>query len=281
MDERIVWFGNVNKLNGVLRHDPRSEPQCGVLLFNAGVVHRIGPHRINVKIAHMLSNLDVATLRFDLAGMGESGPAEAGVGFEQRALNDLAQAIDFIKGETGCTQIVAVGMCSGADHLYRALRADLAFDGVILLDPYAFENRSAAMEDMVSRAIKPDRWMRKARSFLVGNRTNDAAPLAVSEDGQARPLPAKEEFGQTLDDAAKANREILIVYTGFVKGLISKPRHFFETFSAHDFGDHVHIITMPETNHTYTTQAAQDDLLSHLKTWIGERYCDPVADADE
>jgi hypothetical protein len=41
-------------------------------MFNMGANHRIGPRRINVKLARVLAARGVSSLRFDLGGVGDS-----------------------------------------------------------------------------------------------------------------------------------------------------------------------------------------------------------------
>lgn len=267
MSEEIVQFGADDRLHGVLRRGaaPRG---AGFLFFNAGVVHRVGAHRLNVKLARALSG---PSLRFDLSGLGESPHAGAGAGYEVQASADICAAAEQLKSQTGCGDVIALGMCSGADNSYRAALADPRISGLVLLDPYAYENRNAGVADLVSRATNPDRWARKLKAVFSKNDAADADPVAV-EGEQARPVPPRDEFGADLQALTARGVRILIVYTGFVRRFVSRPAHFFETFDAFSFDGNVEIVTMPHTDHTYTELSAQGQLISYVKSWAGRHF---------
>ncbi|MEM9262629.1 MAG: alpha/beta hydrolase, partial [Pseudomonadota bacterium] len=126
MKEKILKFGYDKSLLGLLTQPGRDigASSIGVVLLNAGIVHRIGPHRLNVKLARRLARLGIPTLRFDQSGLGDSPPSRAAVGYEQQAVNDVSSAIDTIMAETASTSVVLVGMCSGADNAYKTALAD-------------------------------------------------------------------------------------------------------------------------------------------------------------
>ncbi len=272
MMERIVQFGAGGLLSGVLRNDAALACARGLLFFNAGVVHRIGPHRLNVKLARALT---AASLRFDLSGQGESPVAEAGLGFERQAIADLGAAIDVVKNETGADDIVAVGMCSGADHALRAAVEDPRISGLVLLDPYAYPNDGAAAADLFARAADPDRWARKIRSLMA---RDDNANVANNEDQaddhveQGRPVAPKEAFAADLTTLVDRGVRIFIVYTGLVRRHVSKPAHFFETFADYDFDGRIDVEAMPHTDHTFSTLAAQKALIAHIDAWLGRYF---------
>ena len=51
MNEQTLQFGPNNALVGTLASTDNPPAGIGALLFNAGVVPRIGPNRLNVRIA--------------------------------------------------------------------------------------------------------------------------------------------------------------------------------------------------------------------------------------
>ncbi|MEM8772403.1 MAG: alpha/beta fold hydrolase [Pseudomonadota bacterium] len=238
---------------------------AAAILFNAGIVHRIGAHRLNVKIARRLAALGMPALRFDLSGLGDSPPAEQASGFEEQAVMDVQRAIDAAAEQTGADRFVVIGMCSGADHGYRSALVDKRIAGLILMDPYAYAHPSAKAADIVRRAMEPDRWVRKAKSILNKSLPDDRQ----APDEQSRPVPAREEFGRDLALLVARKVEILILYTGFVRSFLLKPEHFFETFDEHNLAGGVTVKLNLDADHTYTTLASQRELLNSIEEWIG------------
>ena len=92
MIERTITFGADSGLIGTLclPSTPGADGSgVGQILFNAGVVHRIGPHRINVKLARSLAASGIASIRFDLSGLGDSARASGNLAFEEQAVIDI------------------------------------------------------------------------------------------------------------------------------------------------------------------------------------------------
>ena len=54
-------------------HEPESVPVRGVLvIFNSGLLHRAGPHRLPVLLGRRVARAGFATLRIDQNGVGDS-----------------------------------------------------------------------------------------------------------------------------------------------------------------------------------------------------------------
>ena len=276
MNERVVQFGDGNRLHGILNQAKGDGPN--IILFNAGIVHRIGAHRLNVKIARHLASCGFNSLRFDLSGLGDSVAAPVGLGFEEQAVMDISQAMDCVTNEVGGDQFIAIGMCSGADNSYRAALKDPRIKGIILLDPYAYDNSAAAFENLVSRVTDVDRWARKAKK-MAGLEKPKAVPATADEDDQARPIPPLEEFGADLENLCETGTKIYVIYTGFVKNQITRASQFFSTFGSFDFKSSISVDVFPEFDHTYTELAGQKKLLSCLSSWLNEQF--PVSSKDQ
>ena len=57
MHELAVSFGPLKHLSGTLALPDELAPAgVGFVMLNAGVVHRIGPHRFNVRLARRLAD---------------------------------------------------------------------------------------------------------------------------------------------------------------------------------------------------------------------------------
>ncbi|OIQ88692.1 alpha/beta hydrolase family protein [mine drainage metagenome] len=110
----------------------------GLVMFNSGVVHRIGPHRINVKLARQLALRGIPSIRFDLHGMGDSLRADGVLPYERQVVADLGLAMDALQDCAGVARFALLGFCSGAVPSYLAAQADPRVGTVILYDAFAF-----------------------------------------------------------------------------------------------------------------------------------------------
>jgi pimeloyl-ACP methyl ester carboxylesterase len=266
--EKLVAFGAENRLSGVLiAAAPTSENAAGLLLFNAGIVHRIGAHRLNVKLARRFAPQGRPSLRFDLSGLGDSAAAGAGAGLEEQTMRDIRAAADALASAAGVARFLIVGMCSGADNGYRAALADERIAGLVLLDPYSYPNRRAQIGRAARKALDPERW-RRALARAV---SPEIAPPPSPEADDSRPFPARAAFGVDLERLCARGVEILVLYTAFVRDHLTRPAHFFETFSEFDFRGRLEVGVDPGVDHTYTELAAQEALFARIETWLEAR----------
>ena len=93
-----VQFGPEGSLIGVITtpSDGQLAP-VACLMLNMGANHRVGPRRINVKLARQMANSGIPSIRFDLAGLGDSGPAGGSEHFLTQAVFDLQAAMNLIE----------------------------------------------------------------------------------------------------------------------------------------------------------------------------------------
>ena len=72
MIEEVTRFGSNGSLVGILSRPMRSNRNLpAILLLNAGLVHRVGPNRIYVRLARHFAALGFSVLRFDFSGIGD------------------------------------------------------------------------------------------------------------------------------------------------------------------------------------------------------------------
>jgi pimeloyl-ACP methyl ester carboxylesterase len=123
--EDVVYFGRDELLFGLLCRPVAKTTAAAVLFLNTGRNAHIGWSRATVEHARALAAQGIASLRIDIAGVGES-PAlpdrTTQFLYTQAPVPDVIAAIDVLAAR-GFTAITLVGICSGA---YLALLAALA-----------------------------------------------------------------------------------------------------------------------------------------------------------
>ncbi len=83
MRERAVVFGDPPDLVGVLTEPDGVCRDRGVIILNAGIIHRVGPNRLHVRMARALASLGFPVLRFDFSGQGDSGRRVDGPSYQE------------------------------------------------------------------------------------------------------------------------------------------------------------------------------------------------------
>ena len=145
MNEQAVLFGEVNSLVGVVTDPPAEKngrPRPAVILLNPGIVHRVGPGRIYVKIARTLAAAGFVVLRFDFAGIGDSEVRFDSVPFPKSATQEVQKAMDFLYRSRGIAEFVLMGGCSGAAVSLETACHDPRVIGSILMNFPVFEDEA-------------------------------------------------------------------------------------------------------------------------------------------
>ncbi len=271
MKERICQFGDNRRLLGILTPAQIGEASKtrarAVLILNAGLVHRVGPHRLHVKLARHLAAAGYDVLRFDLSGLGDSRPAPAGLGYAAQAVSDVRAALDLMNREAGHLHAAAIGICAGADNAYRAALADTRLDALAMIDPFAYPNRDAAMRFQAERLGDATRWQRLAlRSLGFDQPSAMSAPAAHL--GTARVEAPLEQFGQDLATLTGRGVHVRMIYTRFNRQHVSRSAHVRQTFAAFDLHDRLSARAFPQHGHTFDRLDAQAELFDDLGNWL-------------
>lgn len=136
MKEESRLFGKFQSLVGIVTYpDTGKTDRPGVIFLNAGLIHRIGPNRVYVKLARQLAAVGFPVMRFDLSGIGDSKPRQDNMPFEKSAVDDVRQAMDFMTQQTGAKSFVLMGHCAGAFNSFSTASADERVVGAVLINP--------------------------------------------------------------------------------------------------------------------------------------------------
>jgi hypothetical protein len=178
VDEQICRFGAQEQLFGILSRTSDDPGRPAIVMFNAGSVHHVGPHRLYVTLARELALLGFASLRFDLEGIGDSVLTRAGREnhpYPDTAIADTRAALDFLHQRFGYRRFIGLGLCSGAHTAFHAALAlpEHPISKIVLINPLTFywqEGMSLATVEHFFDVVAyrksmrdPRRWMRLLR----------------------------------------------------------------------------------------------------------------------
>jgi alpha-beta hydrolase superfamily lysophospholipase len=147
VEEQPLVFGDAHQLFGILtlpppdRSDRRDGKRPAIILANAGCAHRIGPHRLYVRLSRAWAQLGFHVLRMDLSGIGDS-PAAPGCAenqsYPRSGVADLQAAMSALSSAIGAQRFILAGLGSGADLSFQAALQDARAAGIVLLNPRTF-----------------------------------------------------------------------------------------------------------------------------------------------
>jgi hypothetical protein len=292
--ERLITFGEHGRLVGTLsvgvdRHhggdlDIRPAHSAAtdadrpaLLLFNAGVIPRTGPHRLNVKLARRFARAGFVALRFDLSGQGDSRASTGTAGFERQAIEDLKQAMDATTAATGATRFVCFGICSGAVLGYAAALEDERIVGCAMFDPYMYPTARTHLVRILARVRQEGLgaiaggWLRRRLVPAAGSGAGSNAPAPAGIDlGLQR--PARADFAAGLARLLDRGVALLLLHSGSALYTYNYRAQFDDGFRRYGLAGRVRADYLPAIDHTVTELAAQRFLIAHLLTWADRAF---------
>lgn len=269
-------FGPGDALVGMLTVPAQRVP-CGIacLMFNMGANHRVGPRRINVKLAHVLAARGVSSMRFDLDGIGDSDALDTSPDLQTRAVRSLQAAMDIGERTLGARRFVIVGMCSGVEHAMSAALADERVAAVSLFDGFAFPERRARWERNLRRALaapahpsfpgKAKRWLQ--RHFL---RSHSTTPLPGFFTEQRTSEANAAWFGAALRQLVERKVSVQLLYSGSLH-VCDRGRDQLGAFAREPFTQALQYEFMGEADHTVCTEQGQRRFLQSVGDWVTDR----------
>lgn len=271
--EQVARIGRDGNVVGI-RSDPPPDPagtapaRPGVILLNAGVLHRVGPHRLHVHLARRLAEAGFTALRVDLSGIGDSDGVPGDLTFRESAVADTRAAMDQLSDSGGPASFVLFGLCSGADNSLATAVADPRVAGVVLVDPPAY----ATVRSLLRRAFRPLPTPGGLLSLASGLRRLARQRLGNAPSGPegGRQLPPPAEFGALLGQLADRGVKILAVYSGIHGERYNAPGQLLEAFPA--LRGRLELVWLPQANHVFTLGAHQQELIALVTGWCGRRF---------
>lgn len=309
--EQAVRFGPWRSLAGVVTH-PAEEGDAGaasekpaVLFLNAGLLHHIGPHRLHVQMARRLAALGHRCLRFDLSGLGDSGPRRDTMGQLESTVAETREAMDLLERQHGHGAFVLFGLCAGADQAVRTALEDERVTGAVLVDGYAYRTRGHMLHHYAQRLLRLRSWWNLLSLRHPGygrvaarlrHRLEHQTPEPVDapdEHGAVEATPVETGAGEAASNGAaprgprpgvyiKPPREVAearfraLLQRGCHLCCVYTPsRHFNhkdqwqEMFPSLARNAALRVDFLEHSNHVFTLRASQQALADAVEDWLG------------
>jgi pimeloyl-ACP methyl ester carboxylesterase len=279
--EHAVTFGPDQHLVGLVTPSVgRGRP--AVVYLNAGVIHRVGPHRLHVVLAWRLAEHGFPGLRVDLSGIGDSRPLPGTMTFRESAVADTRSAMDFLSNADPTARFVLFGICAGADNALAAADADRRVAAVVVVDPAAYRTRRARIRKAAWKLRSfggpagAAAWL--SRASMRGARalaTRILRPRDHEHDGDDAPAPGRQtppsaEYGALLRRLHARGVRILSIYSGSLDDRYNHRGQLFERFP--DLRGKVDVLFFPDANHVFTERAMQASLIDGVETWLTRNF---------
>ncbi|RZI77581.1 MAG: alpha/beta hydrolase [Variovorax sp.] len=273
MKETPVLFGPDRSLVGVVS-TPAAEGKMApvaCLMLNMGANYRVGPHRINVKLARQLASQGISSIRFDLAGLGDSGAPSGSNHFKTQVVLDMQAAMNLVETMLGIRRFIVVGLCSGAGNGMAMAMVDPRIVGLFVFDAFAFPSRRSRLELSLLRALaiptnpavigKTMRWLQRKFSAKA------AAAAAPADFMEAEPPAAVEEnFNRSMKELVGRGVAMFFLYSG-TQHVRDRDRDQLGRFANEAYVRQVDYRFIGEIDHSLTSIASQRTFMSVVCEW--------------
>jgi pimeloyl-ACP methyl ester carboxylesterase len=251
--ESCCQFGEHRRLSGVITEPLGDAPRVALVLINAGLMPKFGPFRLYAQLARRLSSEGFLTLRFDLGGIGDSGPGSAIGPLKTRTTLEIRAALDFLKERYALDGIVLGGLCSGAEDSFRYAEIDPRVTGLMLMDPFGYKTLG---------------WWPRNLLIRIARRTLRLVGRALPQDNSTALIDYKQmehaESSRILRAMIQRKVPLHFVYTGGMRESFNHGSQLKTMFKDIDFQDMVTLDYFPQLRHTQVLEAERRAVIESI-----------------
>lgn len=239
--------------------------ETAVILLNAGMVHRIGPHRGSVELARAVAGAGFPVFRYDQSGLGDS-PVSRQVSAERRH-EELKAAMELVNARTGATRFVVGGICSAADDAFHLATLEPRVQGVLLLDGLAYRTPGYWLRHLPPRVFNPVKlwnWWR-SRSHAQPGMEN------------FRDWPSRQDAIAALKGMVSRDVRMLFVFTGGAYRYFNHAGQLPAALGGAIESRQVSSEYWPDCDHTFYLKRDRSRLQQRVISWLSQEYASPEA----
>ncbi|MES2663744.1 MAG: alpha/beta hydrolase [Pseudomonadota bacterium] len=271
----VFTLGRHNHLVAIMERPCLLERQQLVVMINAGLVPHVGPFRMHVDLSRALVDQGIASLRFDLSGIGDSQwPINAAVGVEQH-LQDMDDLTAWIQQNFPDYSVWVFGSCTGADYAHQVLCHHALFVGGIFLDGYAYPTFGFHARKIADLLKSPSRLIaaigRRCLQPLTRKKVESHADLNLETQSFTWTLPPKTETEQDYQDWLNRNLFWLNVFSGGAHDYFRYSHQIYDAFPKLALQERCEIIHLPRADHLYTRVLDRKMVIEMIVDWMINR----------
>jgi len=268
-------FGEGKRLKGVLSWPTENRREkIAVVLVSAGFTSKVGPYSVYAELARFLAAMGIATLRFDLGGIGISQTLNPGRTLNARTKHDIQDALRFLQESYGIERFVTGGLCSGAEDAFRYAEDDVRVTGVLLIDPHAYRTRMWSIVNIFSRRFLNRATYKALRIFRMVDVVND---ISSTSDGEGLEASLINYRYMSVQEATRILRTLLerqvhlhYVYTGGRTETFNHKRQIYGMFNDVGLGSLLTLDYLPHIEHTQVFEEDRNELVAVISKRLGD-----------
>jgi len=272
-------FGPGGRFVGILTRDDSAggnPAEVALLITNAGIIHRVGPHRLHVRLAREMAAIGVPCLRYDLPGIGDSDSV-GGAQIAQMKLTATRASIDRLQRMGVAHRFVIMGICSGADHSLMASVVDPRITGAIVIDPTTvFETPRHRVNRTVQRAsrlfVPRVLWRLVTGKYRVLDRLSgpkEAPIYGLPKAPDPEDVETRRQAAQALGTLATRGTRLYMIMTGHTRMVFSYRKQIVDAFpEVEGLPEVLRVNHLPSVGHTFASEADRAQLVAGITDFL-------------
>jgi serine aminopeptidase S33 family len=266
--EEPLQFGERGRLTGVLTrpNGPRSDELPAFVFLTAGVLHRVGPFRLYVRLARALAQSGFGSLRVDLAGVGDSAPS-AGLSYRESVAADFKAIKSVLESRFGRTPLVLAGLCSGADNAVRLTATEPQVVGMVLLDPICFPDDGFQTRALIGKYTNPIRYVEAIRRRIKPSARAADDDKDPFQSIAIRNLPTPLELRSAFAAIRERNGRALAVFTQYARPYYNRLGQLESVLGIDGFRQCCTELYWPCVEHTFPLEVHRARLIDEITRW--------------
>lgn len=263
--EEPFRFGRADHLIGIAGLPGAAAP-VGVIVLNAGMVHRVGPFRLHVDLTRRLNAVGYATLRMDLSTLGDSGASPRAASRAEQVRADAADAMALLAQHAGCDRFVLIGLCTGAANSHLVALVDSRVAGVVFLDGYVYRTFGHRVRHYLPRLASPRRawhYLRRAATHRIRHDKPIAFDAAV---------PRRTQVVADYADMLRRGLQLCFIYSGGISDHFNHIHQFRECYGRIADDPAVSVSYLSHTDHTYALTGDRHEVVERIAQWMTSRF---------
>jgi hypothetical protein len=274
--ERVVQFGTNATLAGVFTEPAQVNARANVppvILINSGILHKVGACRLYVKLARALARAGVSSLRFDLSGLGDSDVRRDALSFEESAVAETRDAMDYLTKLRGWSEFQLAGLCSGADVAHMTAVVDPRVVSMASIDARTHETPKYWVKHYAPKLVDAGVWKRRLQQVMTSDSPHNPTRSEGDEQFEVptyvRDIPPRQQLAAELSLIVKRGARLLYIFTDGLDNYNYEGQHR-DAFHDVPFGSGMTECHLRGTDHILSDRAAQDKAVALHLAWASK-----------
>ncbi len=270
LTEEPLHFGQGGRLFGILTQPKKlihNGQELPVFVFlNSGLVHRVGPRRLYVRLARKLAEIGFTSLRVDLAGKGDSF-SRSHLTTEQSLTEDYGDIISVLEARQNQLRLIVSGLCSGADDAIFLTPKDPRIVGMVLLDPVCDQDNGFRVRDILRKFTQLARYQRKLKKIVSGRVRSTSDTEQTLNYLDMRNSPTQQQSKIAFQSIYHRQGRVFSLFTSYAEEYYNQNGQMGRVLELNAYQEYCTELFWPAASHTYSLELHRAKLIDEIKIW--------------